>query len=247
MTSTERFRCPRHKAATRLVRTLGGRFSLAMSIDLDSLDKRELFRWFVAAVLFGAPIPQAIAARTYLELANSQLLSAKALLRRGWDGLVEVLDRGGYVRYDFKTATKLLDLSRALLDRYQGDLNNLYEAASEPKDLEQRLKDLAKGIGDVTVGIFLRELRSLWPKAQPQLSGLALSAARDLRLIPRRSIDSARALQLLQTVWLDEGNPKKDFPDFEAALVRYGLQLRRRTVRRKASVPMKSRIPNVVP
>jgi len=230
MTATERARSPRQDGATRLVQSLGGRFSVAMGVDLESLDKRELFKWFVAAVLFGAPISQEIATRTYGELSDNALLSPKALLRRGWDGLVKVLDKGGYVRYDFKTATKLLDLSKALLDGYKGDLNNLHDAASDPKDLEQRLEDLAKGIGAVTAGIFLRELRGLWPKAQPRLSGLVLTAARDLRLLSRRSTDPGRALQRLQKVWLGEGNRKKDFPDFDAALVRYGLQLRRRTV-----------------
>jgi len=228
MTATDRSPSRRGGKAARLVERLGGRFSVAMGIDLGSLDKRELFKWFIAAVLFGAPIPQGIAARTYAELSDDALLSPQALLRRGWDGLVEVLDRGGYVRYDFKTATKLLELSKALLDGYQGDLNNLREAASDPRDLERRLEGLAKGIGDVTVGIFLRELRGLWPKAQPRLSSLVMVAARDLGLISRRSADAGGALQRLQKLWVDEGHRGKDFPDFEAALVRYGLELRRK-------------------
>ena len=230
MVATERFRSARDKGpATGLVRTLGGRFSAAMGIELDSLDHRELFKWFVAAVLFGAPIPQTIATRTYVELSKAKLLSPTALLRRGWDGLVEVLDKGGYVRYDFKTASKLLELSKALLEGYQGDFNRLHDAASGPEDLQHRLEDLAKGIGDVTGGIFLRELRGMWPKAQPRLSRLALTAARHLRLIPQQPIEPAHALRMLRKVWLNEGNRGKGFPDFEAALVRYGLQLRRMT------------------
>ncbi len=109
---------------------------MAMGIDLQSLKSGELFKWFIAAVLFGAPIPQAVATRTYFEFAREKLLSPRALLHRGWDGLVEVLDRGGYVRYDFKTATKLLDLSKALVEHYHGDLNRLHDAALDARDIE---------------------------------------------------------------------------------------------------------------
>ncbi len=49
-----------------------------------------------------------------------------------------------------------------------------------PRDLEQRIKALGKGIGDTTVGIFLRELRGIWPKADPPLSPLALAGAKAL-------------------------------------------------------------------
>lgn len=217
----------RKRPATGLLRTLGGRFSVAMGIDLQSLDARELFKWFIAAVLFGAPISQPIATRTYFEFARENLLSPKALLRRGWDGLVEVLDRGGYVRYDFKTATKLLDLSKTLLDRYKGDLNQLHDNAVDPRDLEQKLKALGKGIGEVTVGIFLRELRGLWPKAQPRLSEIVLTAARELRFVPSGAVQRDDALRRLQKLWIGEGNRMNDFPDFEAALVRHALARRR--------------------
>lgn len=217
------------------MRTLGGRFSIAMGVDLQSLKSGELFKWFMAAILFGAPIPQAIAARTYFEFSKENLLSPKALLRRGWDGLVEVLDRGGYTRYDFKTATKLLDLSKALLDHYSGDLNQLYDAALDPGDLERKLKALSKGIGEVTVGIFLRELRGLWPKAQPPVSEIVLTAARELRFVPAGPIHRDDALRRLQRLWISEGNRMNDFPDFEAALVRYVLARRGGAIKRRRS------------
>jgi hypothetical protein len=35
-------------------------------------------------------------------------------MEKGWDGLVAILDRGGYVCYDYKTATKLLEINRNL-------------------------------------------------------------------------------------------------------------------------------------
>jgi gamma-glutamyl:cysteine ligase YbdK (ATP-grasp superfamily) len=51
------------------------------------------------------------------------------------------------VRYDFKTATKLLEAMRHLVDQYHGNLNTLHDDAKDARDLENRLKALGKGIG----------------------------------------------------------------------------------------------------
>lgn len=218
-------------SASKVVRRFGGRFSADLGVDVASDDPAELFQWFLAAVLFGARISETLAIRTYREFSRRRLLSPRSVVRRGWDGLVEALDAGGYVRYDFKTATKLLDASKALLDRYQGDLNRLHAAATDSADLEARLKGLAKGIGDVTVNIFLRELRGVWRNAEPLPSALVLMAAADLRLLPPALKNRRRSLEMLQQIWIAEGNRSEDFPDFEAALIRHGLELRRRASR----------------
>jgi len=183
---------------------------------------------FIASVLFGARISEAIAVRTYREFEQEGLLDAPQIVARGWDGLVAVLDAGGYVRYDFKTATKLLDVCGALLQNYHGDLNALHAAAADTADLEERLKALGKGIGDVTVNIFLRELRGVWSRAEPLPSDLVLKGAIDLALLPRASQNRRIALALLRERWTAEGNRPQDFADFEAALLRLGLNLRRR-------------------
>lgn len=100
------------KPLAALVKALGGKFSTALGIDLASGESTEIFKWLLAAILFGARISGRIAVQTYNEFARENLLTPNKLLRRGWNGLVEVLDRGGYVRYDFKTATKLLESAR---------------------------------------------------------------------------------------------------------------------------------------
>jgi endonuclease III len=141
---------------------------------------------------------------------------------------VEILDRGGYVRYDFKTATKLLDLSRAVIDRYGGDLNVLYAEAADPKDLEDRLKSVGKGIGDVTVNIFLREMRGIWQKAEPLPPELVITAARNMGIIPEELKDREKVLGVLKKKWTSEGMRMKDFPDFESALLRLGKDFCRR-------------------
>lgn len=212
----------RGKAIRSLMKRLSGRFSVTLGIDLSSCDPGEIFKWFLASILFGTRISESIVIKTYMEFEREGVLSPGNIINRGWDGLVEILDRAGYVRYDFKTATKLLDVSRVMMDRYRGDLNILYSVASDPKDIEERLKALGKGIGDVTVNIFLREMRGIWQKAEPLPSELVIMAARNIGIIPEDLKDREEILELLKKKWTNEGVKVKDFPDFEAALLRLG-------------------------
>ncbi|MDH5714912.1 MAG: hypothetical protein OEZ30_05050, partial [Candidatus Aminicenantes bacterium] len=152
-----------------VVEKAGGSFSRSLGIELRQGKSEEIFKWFLASILFGARIGEGIAIKTYEEFDRRGVITPQSILETGWDGLVEILDAGGYVRYDFKTATKLLEVMGALVERYQDDLNRLHLRASDAGDLENRLMDLGKGIGKVTVNIFLRELRGVWDKAQPQL------------------------------------------------------------------------------
>lgn len=213
------------------VQRLGGKFSRELGISLAGGRPEEIFKWFLASVFFGARISETIAVRTYGEFKKEGLLDPRRIVARGWDGLVAALDAGGYVRYDFKTATKLLDVCGALVRDYRGNLNVLHGAASGPADLETRLQALGKGIGEVTVNIFLRELRGVWTKAEPLPSDLVLKAAKDLGLLRGAKQDRRSALALLKSRWVAEGNRPQDFADFEAALLRWGLALRRKRPR----------------
>ena len=214
-----------------LIKRHQGRFSTELGIDLSEGNPREIFKWFLASVLFGARITETIVKKTFRVFASRNVVSPKAILDTGWDGLVATLDEGGYVRYDFKTATKLLDMCKALTENYQADLTILHDSAADPRDLEQRLKSLAKGIGEVTVNIFLREMRGVWKKADPLPSDMAVLAAKKMGLIPKDMTDKRKILELLRDVWKKAGMRIKGFPDFEAALVRAGIETRRKTQR----------------
>lgn len=211
----------------QLIDEQGGRFSSELGIDLDSGSSEEIFKWFLASILFGTRISRNLAVRTYLEFANRNVLTPDAILRTGWEGLVEILDEGGYARYDFKTATKLLEISQMLIEQYGGDLNRLHEEARDPRHLESRLMEM-KGVGPVTVNIFLRELRGIWKKAQPMLGDLAIEAARNLgftRLAGKDDVERKKILHQLEELWEQAGLPYR-FSDFETALVRFGIESR---------------------
>lgn len=222
-------------APAELVRSHGGSYATALGIDLAAEDNGERFKWLLAAILYGTRISEQLATRTWREFAERHVLVPQRILDTGWEGLVVILDAGGYVRYDFKTATKLLAVCTSLLRDYTGDLDTLHTAAANPRDLEARLKALGKGIGDMTVAIFLRELRGIWSKAAPPLSPLALVAAQTLGYLRHGRQTTEHALTRLHQVWASDGQPAACFADFEAALVREGLRLRRAESRHRSS------------
>jgi hypothetical protein len=131
-----------------------------LGIQLSSKKEKELFKWFLACLLYGKPVQQQVAERAFLTLASARLLSPDAILRAGWDELVRLLDEAHYVRFDFSTATKLLHVSKELKERY-GSLTNLLAESKTPAELSKKLQEF-KYIGPTTARIFLREVRPIW-------------------------------------------------------------------------------------
>ncbi|MGI5827522.1 MAG: DNA methylase [Patescibacteria group bacterium] len=127
-----------------------------LKIQLKSKDETELFKWFLASLLFGKPIQQQVVKRTYFEFEKEGLVTPQAILDAGWDRLVKVLDRGHYVRYDESTATKLLEIMEKLKNEY-GSVLELVKESGNRSTLSQRLQEF-KGIGPKTAEIFIDEL-----------------------------------------------------------------------------------------
>lgn len=211
-----------------LVKETGGSYASELGIDLSGGRPAEIFKWFLASLLFGARISEVIAEKAYREFERVDLLSPQKILDAGWDRLVAILDRGAYARYDFKTATKLLDVNRTLVEQYKGNLNTLHTHATDTADLEQRLKHLGKGIGDITANIFLRELRGIWRLADPVPTERVIHAAKELGYIPKGVREKTQILEALRDAWREDGKRAKDFAEFEAALIRYGATLRKK-------------------
>lgn len=138
-----------------------------LGINLASNRESELFKWFLASLLFGKPIQMEIAIRAYKELVRAGLSSTRAIRRAGWDRLVELLDRAHYVRYDYSTATKLLEVSDELERRY-GSVKKLLAASENLSELSRNLQEM-KHIGPVTARIFMREIRRLPRSARSQI------------------------------------------------------------------------------
>jgi hypothetical protein len=210
-----------------LVEKFGEKYSGILGIDLSSGRDEEIFKWFLASVLFGAPITESSVIRTYRCFEKYDVLTPRRLLKTGWDGLVKILDEGSYTRYDFKTADKLLAVMQNLTEKYDGSLNLVHAKASDKLDLEIRLKALGKGIGDVTVSIFLRELRGVWEKANPNPTSLEILAAKELEII-KRDATAEDSLKQLKAFWTRNRVAGRSFVNFETALLRMGKDIRRK-------------------
>jgi hypothetical protein len=164
-----------------LVRALGGRYSNELGIDVDGGDA-EVERWFLAATLFGTRISARVAERTFAVLADAGLVRIAQARHVPSEELTALLDAGGYARYDFRTTTRLEELSEVIDDRYGGQVAAIGRQFPGYQELRAAL-DALPGWGAVTIGLFLRELRGVWPGARPPLDDRAAAAADHLGLL----------------------------------------------------------------
>jgi len=172
----------------------------SQELGLDLKTEEDRFKWFLASILFAKRISSEVAKRTYREFEKEGIVTPESITEAGWDKLVEVLDSGGYVRYDFSTASNLLEIASSLKEKY-GSLESLSTQSKDSKAQEKRLLEF-KGVGPTTVNIFLRERKAVWEKARPQLSPLAKEVASRLGL----------------------GEKEMELPNVESVLVRLKLE-----------------------
>ncbi|MCX8146854.1 MAG: hypothetical protein N3D84_00070 [Candidatus Woesearchaeota archaeon] len=161
-----------------IIKNFGKLYSEELKINLKSKKESEVFKWFLASILFGKPIREQQAMNTYKVFALKKVTTPNAILKTGWNGLVKLLDMGGYVRYDFSTATKLLEVCKELKEKY-GILTNMHNNAKDSEDLEKKVMEF-KGIGPITANIFLREMRGIWKKANPEPAKIVKDTAKKL-------------------------------------------------------------------
>ena len=135
----------------------GGFTARDLGVALRQGDETALFGWFLASFLFGNRISQAIAAETWRVIVVVHGRDTPRKLAACTHAqLVRMLGQGGYRRYDESTATRLSLLCRTLIDDYGGRITGVAEASDGREDFERRLLAF-KGVGPVTLGIFMRE------------------------------------------------------------------------------------------
>lgn len=149
----------------RLLAEEGQLFSEELGIDVE----REPFKWFLASMLFGARISVDVARRTYRAYEGAGLTSPERIAAASRFKLISLHGRGGYARYDNITADYVKGAAEKLIREYGGDIRRLDEESESPRDLEEKLLQF-RGVGPVTVKIFLCELRGVWRNADPDLT-----------------------------------------------------------------------------
>ncbi|MFE1029618.1 endonuclease [Streptomyces sp. NPDC058818] len=154
---------------------------------------QPLYRLLVLAHLLSARISGSIAVATARALHEAGLRDPRRMAAADWQERVDALGRGGYRRYDERTATQLGDAAELLTERWGGDLRRLRKEADGEVPEVRRLLQEFPGVGPTGADIFLREAQYVWPEAAPYLDRKALQGAERLGLPgdPDRLLDLA--------------------------------------------------------
>ncbi|MEU0194765.1 endonuclease [Streptomyces afghaniensis] len=143
---------------------------------------QPLYRLLVLAHLLSARIRGSIALATARALHEAGLRDPRRMAKADRQERVDALGRGGYRRYDERTATQLGDGAELLNERWGGDLRRLRrEADGKVSELRHLLQEFP-GMGPAGADIFLREVQGVWPEAAPYLDAKALQGAERLKL-----------------------------------------------------------------
>jgi hypothetical protein len=142
----------------------------------------NLFRLLCASILYSARISGEIATQAAENLRKEGWTTAEKLAASTWKQRVRALNDAGYTRYQERTATMLGDTAAWVQERFGGDLRRLREEAGRDPDAERRLLKRAKGMGDVGVDVFFREVQTIWDELRPFADRRALEAAKRLDL-----------------------------------------------------------------
>jgi endonuclease III len=151
-----------------------------------------------------------IAMQATQALAEQGWTSARKMADASWEQRTRTLNQAGYARYDESTSRMLGDTAQMLLEKYNGDLRKLRDAAEKDPRRERALLKECKGIGDVGADIFCREAQLAWDELFPFADRRALEAARRLGL----EDDAGKLARRVS---------RQDYPRLLAALVRTGL------------------------
>ncbi|MBZ9644264.1 endonuclease [Streptomyces sp. PSKA30] len=143
---------------------------------------QPLYRLLVLSVLLSARIRASVAVAAARELHEAGLRDPRRMAEADWQQRVDALGRGGYRRYDERTATQLGDGAELLTQRWGGDLRRLREEADGKVPELRRLLQEIPGLGPAGADIFLREAQRVWPEVAPYLDRKALDGAERLGL-----------------------------------------------------------------
>ncbi|MGW0828121.1 endonuclease [Streptomyces sp. NPDC002845] len=143
---------------------------------------QPLYRLLVLACLLSARIRGSVAVAAARALHEAGLRDARRMADAEWQKRVDALGRGGYRRYDERTATQLGDGAQLMTERWGGDLRRMRDEADGDVAELRRLLRKIPGMGPAGADIFLREAQRVWPEVAPYIDEKALSGARRLDL-----------------------------------------------------------------
>jgi endonuclease III len=171
----------RESVVRELVGAHGQTFAEEAGIKLRDTPQ-PLYQLLVLAHLLSARIRGSIAVDTARELFDAGMRDPRRMAEASWQQRVDALGRGGYRRYDERTATQLGDEAELLTERWGGDLRRMRKEADGKVSELRRLVQEMPGLGPAGADIFLREVQRVWPEVAPYLDDKALKGAERLGL-----------------------------------------------------------------
>ncbi|KAH8425440.1 uncharacterized protein LDX57_003193 [Aspergillus melleus] len=131
----------------------------------------------IDAMLKSRPISHDLSQRAINKLIEVGYHDIHKLGESSWEERTAVLRDGGYNRYREQGATNLGDLAHFVDERYDGDLNNLWEEAHHDRAKTRELIKEIKGLGDLGVELFFNNVQSVWPSIAPFVDTRSLKTA----------------------------------------------------------------------
>ncbi len=136
----------------------------ASDFGLDVLSgDTDMFRWFLLCYLFGKPIQSDVAVSTWRLLVEEKYDTPWAIIEATDYGLVRVLHRGGYTRYQHVTAHGLKVCMEQLIKNYEGSLYLMLDNSADEDEFAKRLQELY-GVGPKIAEIFTCELEEFFAR-----------------------------------------------------------------------------------
>jgi endonuclease III len=164
----------------RLVAAAGDQtYAEAAGIELSD-EPAPLWQLLMLTVLLSHRIDSGIAVNAARELIAAGATTARRAVELSWQDRVDAVGRAHFKRYDESTATRLGDCAQQVIDRYDGDLRGLADAAGGDRGRAADLLQDFPGVGPLGADIFLREAQTVWSWLRPYLGRRAGEAAAEL-------------------------------------------------------------------
>ncbi|MCO5561601.1 hypothetical protein L7F22_015222 [Adiantum nelumboides] len=210
---------PLHKEASmevarKLVRKVGGRLSKELGIFVDARDC-DVERWFLATTFMGQPSDFELSKQMFKKLQSMGISKIEDVLTIGQSQVEEAFQN---VMHHQRIASRLQKIALALRTERNGGLCSL-KRVPDYLELKRDLENLP-GYSKNAARTFIRELRGVWPGANPDFETRTRNAAKHLHLLSS-SNDGSEATSNLIELGQDAG---LDVRDLELALVKLSFQ-----------------------
>ena len=142
---------------------------------------KGLFRLLCLAILADDTAPSESIGVAMRALGERGLDSAPEVAQASEEERADLLREAGYGRAA-EAAQWLHEVAELVIDRYDGDLNNLLDEADGDHDKVRAALDEFAGVDEAGIGVFLREVQMVRPDVAPFADDGALAAAKRLGL-----------------------------------------------------------------